>query len=104
MRIILVGEKLRIITPALQHKQDLNDVIRNPIEDEVVAIDLPADAVAAAMFNELIGRRSRTNFETGATQFPHETGGPWWIVFCDPVANRREIVFSGLGNDNFHAL
>jgi hypothetical protein len=55
----------------MQYVQNLNGIADDPVEDQIVAVDLSTNTVAVAMFDELIGRRSRTNLETGVTQFPH---------------------------------
>jgi len=86
----------------VKNVDDFDEVRSDPIEDQIVRVNAPADAVAFKAGNERMAERQFGECLTVIQQFLDKACGAPGIVRPDVVSNSDEIALRRSRNDNFH--
>ena len=91
-----------VVPSAVQDVDDFDEARSNPVEDQIVRVDTPADAVTFKAGNERMAERQFCEGLTVIQQFLDKACGAPRIVRPDVVSNSDEIALRRSRNDDFH--
>jgi len=91
-----------VVPSAVEDVDDLHKVRSDPIEDQIVRVNTPADAVVFEAGNERMVERKFCEGQTVIQQFLDKACGAPGIVRPDVVSNSDEIALRRSRNDDFH--
>jgi hypothetical protein len=95
-------QKCLVVQSAVQDVDDFDEARSDPVEDQIVRVNAPADAVAFKAGNERMAERQFGEGLTVIQQFLDKACGAPGIVRPDVVSNSDEIAFRRSRNDDFH--
>jgi hypothetical protein len=91
-----------VVPSAVKDVDDFDEVRSDPIEDQIVRVNAPADAVAFKAGNERMAERQFGEGLTVIQQFLDKACGAPGIMRPDVVSNSDEIALRRSRNDDFH--
>jgi hypothetical protein len=100
-RSVVRKQQCLVISSAVQDVDDFDEARSDPVEDQIVRVDTPADAVGFKAGNERMAERQFGEGLTVIQQFLDEACGAPRIVWPDVVSNSDEIALRRSRNDDF---
>jgi hypothetical protein len=101
-RSVVRKQQCLVVPCAVQDVNDFDEARSDPVEDQIVGVDTPADAVMFKARNERMAERQVCEGLTVIQQFLDKACGASGIVRPDVISNSDEIALRGSRNDDYH--
>jgi hypothetical protein len=100
-RSVIRKQQCLVVPSTVQDVDDFDEARSDPVEDQIVRVDTPADAVAFKAWNERVAERQLTKGLAVIQQFMDKACGAPGIVRPDVVSNSDEVALRRSRNDDF---